>query len=85
MDRHAIVGRDGRTDRQLISMAGIDFPNCGGIRKLAHGFGLGVGHYCRPADHKEVVETRTQLALAIHYNNDQLVASRCILDQPAGK
>ena len=37
MDRHAIVGRDGRTDRQLISMAGIDFPNRG-IRKLAHGF-----------------------------------------------
>ena len=62
------VGRGGRTDRQLVPMAGNDLPDGRGIRKLAHDGSFGLGHYCRLAGRKEVVETRSQLALAVYFN-----------------
>ncbi len=85
MGRYAIVGRGGRTDRQLVPMAGIDLQNSRGIRKLAHDFSLGPGHYRRLTGRKEVVEIRTQLALAVYDDHDQLGTGRRVLDQPAGK
>ena len=66
-------------------MAGNDLPDGRGIRKLAHDFSFGLTHYSRLAGRKEVVDTQSQLALAVYDNDHQLGAGRRVLDQPAGE